>query len=226
MNYPIHKILFLVLLFIFAYGIGLFPVVVYAKFVFDILNLNNIIHLMASPFLIVVGFIIFVIGETISTGMIARIFQYEEGEFELNLDDNNMFKWLIYQMIYYPWGYFLYSLTIEPIKAIHLSLAGAKIGKNVNMGGFVADPCLFEIGDNSLIGGFCEILSHIGEKNKMIIKKVKIGKNCLIGEFSLIMPGVKMQDNSILGANSLAPKNKILKKNKVYGGTPAKVIKK
>jgi hypothetical protein len=225
MNYPMHKILFLLLVFIFAYGLGLLPLVFYLKFLLT-LDLNNIIHLFSFPFLLVFGFVIFVLGEIISTGLIASMFKYKEGVFELNLDDPNMFRWLVFQTIYYPMGYFLYSLTIEPLKAVHLALCGAKIGKNVNMGSFIADPCLFEVGDNSLLGGFGEVLSHVGEKGKMVIKRVKIGKNCLVGEFALIMPGVVMEDGSILGANGLATKNMVLKKGKMYGGTPAKVIKK
>jgi acetyltransferase-like isoleucine patch superfamily enzyme len=182
--------------------------------------------LLSLPFLLILGFIIFVLGEVFSTGLIARIFRYKEGNFKLNMDDPNTFKWLVYQTIYYPFGYFLYSLTVEPLKALHLRLCGAKIGNEVNVGGFIADPCLFEVGGNTTIGGFCEILGHSAERGKFIVKKVKIDKNCLVGEFSLILPGVRMEDGSILCANSLANKNKVLRGGKVYVGTPARLIKK
>lgn len=225
MKRPIHKTLLLLILFIFTYGIGLFPLIFFLKFLFT-LNLNNLIHLLSLPFLLILGFIIFVLGEVFSTGLIARIFRYKEGNFKLDMDDSGLFKWLAYQTIYYPLGYFLYSLTVEPLKALHLRLCGAKIGKYVNMGGFIADPCLFEVEDNTTIGGFCEILSHSAERGRLIVKKVKIGKNCLVGEFSLILPGVRMEDGSILCANSLANKNKVLREGKVYVGTPARLIKK
>lgn len=107
----------------------------------------------------------------------------------------------------------------------YLSIIGAKISKNVFFGGrgLIADPCVTEIGMNTLVGGGATILSHIGE-DKLIVKKVKIGKNCLIGTESLVMPGVVMEDNSILGAKSLATKNQVLKKGKIYGGVPAREI--
>ncbi|MCD6404023.1 MAG: hypothetical protein J7L59_02470 [Nanoarchaeota archaeon] len=227
MRYSLWKLLALFLLFIFTYSLGLIPLVFYIKFILSFLDLNDLIHLLSLPFLMVLGFVIFALGEILSTsGMIWLLrLKYGEGVYELSLDDPRMFKWLAYQTIYYPFGYFLYSLTVDPLKEIHLKLCGAKIGKNVTLGGFIADPCLFEVGDNTIIGGFCEILSHSAEGGKLIVKKVKIGRNCLVGEYSLVMPGVRMEDGSILGAHSLATKDQVLKRRKVYGGTPARLVK-
>ena len=72
--------------------------------------------------------------------------------------------------------------VLPPIKSFYLSLIGAKIGKNVFLAGeeWISDPCMIEIGDNTLIGGKSMILGHIGEE-KLVIKKTKIGRNCLIG---------------------------------------------
>ena len=39
-----------------------------------------------------------------------------------------------------------------------------------------------------------------------------------------IMPGVIMEDNSILAAGGVTIKNSLLQKNKIYGGNPAKEI--
>jgi acetyltransferase-like isoleucine patch superfamily enzyme len=35
------------------------------------------------------------------------------------------------------------------------------------------------------------------------------------------MPGVTMEDNTVLGGKSLVTKNKTLKKGNMYGGVPA-----
>ena len=225
MKWPIHKIIFLLFFSIISYGVGLFPLVFYLKFLRS-LNFDNLIHLLFFPFLLIFGFLIFLVGEIFSTGLFARIFRYKEGNFNLNMSDTKTFNWFVYQTIYYPLGYLLYCLAVEPLKVLHLRLCGAKIGKNVVMGGFIADPCLFEVGDSTIIGGFCEILSHSAERGKLIAKKVNVGKKCLVGEYSLILPGVKMEEGSILCANSMAHKNKILRKGKVYVGTPARQIKK
>ena len=38
------------------------------------------------------------------------------------------------------------------------------------------------------------------------------------------MPGVTMQDRSVIGAGALVPKNRVLEKNKIYVGNPAKEL--
>lgn len=58
--------------------------------------------------------------------------------------------------------------------------------------------------------------------DKRVIKKVKIGKNCLIGGDSLILPGVTTENNVIVGSKTLITKNKKLEEGKTYLGIPAK----
>ncbi|MCD6473912.1 MAG: gamma carbonic anhydrase family protein, partial [Thermoplasmata archaeon] len=65
---------------------------------------------------------------------------------------------------------------------------------------------------------------HIAEE-KLILKKTKIGKNCLVGGETFIMPGVIMEDNVVLGAKSFVPKGMHLKKGKTYAGIPARELK-
>ena len=68
------------------------------------------------------------------------------------------------------------------------------------------------------------ITGHLGEE-KLIVRKVKIGKNCLIGGESFIMPGVEIEDNVVVAAKSLVTKGKKLKSGKIYAGIPAKELK-
>lgn len=102
---------------------------------------------------------------------------------------------------------------------------GAAIGKNVILAGILSDPDLVEIGDNSTIGQDALILSHSIENGIIYIKNIKIGRNCLIGSRSLLMPGVVVEDNVIIGALTFIPKNKRLPKNTIWVGTPAREIK-
>ncbi len=56
-------------------------------------------------------------------------------------------------------------------------------------------------------------------------KKVKIGKNCWIGMNSVILPGVELGDNTIVGAGSIVTKSYV-DGNCVIAGNPAKLIRK
>ncbi len=87
----------------------------------------------------------------------------------------------------------------------------------------IHDPYLIEIGEQMMVGGWSHLLSHIGER-KLVMKKVTIGNNCLIGGFSVIMPGVVIEDNVTLGLHSVVIKDTRLEQGKFYAGTPAKEV--
>ena len=71
------------------------------------------------------------------------------------------------------------------------------------------------------IGSHCSIysISKIDKKQG----KVTLRKNCKIGSHSVVMPGVTVGENSILGAFS--PVNSNVPDNVVAVGVPARVIK-
>jgi len=78
------------------------------------------------------------------------------------------------------------------------------------------------IEDYVQIGSHCSIysVSTIDNKEGEVILK----KNCRIGSHSVIMPGVTVGENSIIGAFSFV--NKDIPENVVAVGVPAKVVKK
>ena len=55
------------------------------------------------------------------------------------------------------------------------------------------------------------------------LKKVVIGSNVWIGGNAVILPGVKIGDNSIVGAGSVVTKN--VEESTIVAGNPAKVIR-
>jgi len=60
-------------------------------------------------------------------------------------------------------------------------------------------------------------------ERKKYTKKVVIGDNVWIGENVIILPGVEIEDGSIIGAGSVVTKN--IQKNSIVLGNPAKVTK-
>lgn len=71
------------------------------------------------------------------------------------------------------------------------------------------------------IGPHCSILSLSTIDDKK--GKITLKKNCKIGAHSVIMPGVTIGENSIIGANSFVKGD--IPDNVVAFGTPAKVVK-
>jgi len=115
--------------------------------------------------------------------------------------------------------------TRSSINIFFYRLLGAKIGKNVIINTTcVYDVHLLEIGDNSVIGGDAAIIGHSAEGNKLIIAPVKIGRNVSIGQYTTVLPGAVIEDGAIIGAMSLVPKFKRVKKG-IWGGVPIRRIK-
>ena len=72
------------------------------------------------------------------------------------------------------------------------------------------------------IGSHCSIYSISTIDNKE--GQVKLKKNCKIGSHSVVMPGVTVGENAVVGAFSFV--NADVPDNEVVAGVPAKVIKK
>ena len=99
-----------------------------------------------------------------------------------------------------------------------------KLGENVEIGSFTVIGCEHgvEIEDNVKIGYHCVIISESTIDNKR--GKVLLKRNCRIGANSVIMPGVTIGENSIVGANSFVAMS--IPDSEMWAGSPAKFIKK
>ena len=98
-----------------------------------------------------------------------------------------------------------------------------KLGKNTEIGSFTVIDAKegVTIEDDVKIGWSCSIfsVSSIDRKKGRILLK----KGSKIGANSVIMPGVTIGINSVVGANSMV--NRDIPDNEIWVGTPAKKIK-
>ena len=78
------------------------------------------------------------------------------------------------------------------------------------------------VADEVQVGSHCSIYSHSSIDNKR--GPVTLKKNCKIGTHSTIMPNVTIGENSVVAAYSFVTKD--IPKNQVWGGIPAKLLKK
>jgi len=101
---------------------------------------------------------------------------------------------------------------------------GLKLGKYTDIGAFTYINAKFGvvIENNVQVGSHCSIYSISTIDNKK--GKIVLKKNCKIGAQTVIMPGVTVGENSIVGAFSFV--NKDIPANVVAFGIPVKIVKK
>lgn len=123
------------------------------------------------------------------------------------------------------------TYTVE--KAI---AAGMKVGENVSFidtPNFGSEPYLISIGNDTTISfdvafvnhdGGTRVIRHLPDENPetVIYNTIEIGNNCFIGCRCTILPGVKIGDNTIVGAGSVITRD--IPSNSVACGVPCKVI--
>jgi len=98
------------------------------------------------------------------------------------------------------------------------------LGYKTDIGAFTYINAKFgvTIEDFVQVGSHCSIYSHSTIDNKK--GQVTLKKNCKIGSHSVLMPGVTVGENAVIGAFSLV--NKDIPPGAVAFGIPAKIMKK
>jgi acetyltransferase-like isoleucine patch superfamily enzyme len=99
---------------------------------------------------------------------------------------------------------------------------GLKLGYKTDIGAFTYINAKngVVIEDFVQIGSHCSIYSESTIDNKR--GRVTLKKNCKIGSHSVVMPGVTIGENSIIGACSFV--NRDIPANEVWGGVPVKLL--
>ena len=139
--------------------------------------------------------------------------------------------------------YFMNSVLLSPIsprklRPLILKRIGCKVGKDVFIGSNLwidsghADMIILE--DHVHIAGECTLLCHQRNlsnyhqgddyaKLAYNIKSIHLKKGCLIGQRTMVMPGVTIGEGAIVGAYSLVTKD--IPAWTIATGRPAKVVR-
>ena len=121
---------------------------------------------------------------------------------------------------------------IEP--PFHSNWGGKHVhfGKNVyaNFGLTMVDDTHIYVGDGTMFGPNCVIAtaghpidSELRARQLQFNMPVHIGKNCWLGAGVLVMPGITIGDNSVIGAGSVVTKD--IPANVIAVGNPCKVLR-
>ncbi|MBY9012774.1 MAG: hypothetical protein KGD70_10410 [Candidatus Lokiarchaeota archaeon] len=115
------------------------------------------------------------------------------------------------------------ALPLPWLDIIAYRFFGTKVGKSVVLYEGYVDPEFVEIGDFTMTSLNICIFSHLIYQDKVLIKKVKVGKACVVGPHTIISPGTVMEDFAVLGVNSYTKINQNLEGNLIHVGTPVSI---
>ena len=121
---------------------------------------------------------------------------------------------------------------IEP--PFHANFGGKHChwGKNVyaNFNLTMVDDTHIYVGDNTMLGPNVvlataghPILPSLREKAYQYNAPVRIGKNCWLGAGVIVLPGVTIGDNTVIGAGSVVTKD--IPANVVAAGNPCRILR-
>lgn len=151
----------------------------------------------------------------------------EEGEYAIHEYSWTLVRWASYNASISVVRIFCgEAMRATALWTYYLKANGAKIGKGVYVNtARLNDHNLLVLEEKAVVGGDAKLIAHLAENGRVKAKRVILRKRATIGVNSVVGPGVEIGENSAVGAMSFVPKNTIIPANEVWGGVPARVIK-
>ncbi len=111
---------------------------------------------------------------------------------------------------------------------VHIASGAKLIGgrnSNISIGEFstLAPNVVIAAGSDDYISGIASPLVPIEYKGNVQIGNITLGRHCIVGSNSTILPNVRLEDGAAVGAQSLVKGD--IPAWSLYGGIPARHIK-
>lgn len=204
------------------------PTIILIWFFWQFFPTLNLVFYILFPFIFFSGLLLLLFSSII----VAKIFLFitnifhkpKEGVFKRNRYDKDYCYWSLRAVIK-KWPIWLARQLYLPIFEILIfKIFGVKTSFSNSLYEGWVDCEFVKFGKNVKIGQGSFIASNIIIKDKLIVKKVCIRDNVIIGAHAIVLPGTIIESNTILDALSMTKINQILETNTIYRGTPAKKI--
>lgn len=166
------------------------------------------------------GYFVFGFSLLIVAAVLSGVFRLRLREGTYPLASLGTLQWYVVNALQFlVWSLFGDFLLLTPFAALFYRLMGAKLGLNVQINSkYCADLSLLEIGDEAVIGGHATVIAHAFEREGLLLKKVRIGRQAIIGLNAIILPGVEVGERAVVGAGIFVPKDTVIAPGTTYLG--------
>jgi len=205
-------------------GLAVLPGVALCYYLWTHLQAHSLqLRLLMLSFGIAAAFFLYGITLMIVAAISRIIFRLNLQEGEYRIPSWGVFKWLFANSLYVVVAAtFMDFILLTPLANIFYRIMGAKVGKNAQINSkFCADVSLLEVGDDAVIGGHATVICHSFERQRLVLKKVKIGKKAIVGLNAVILPGCDIGEGALIAAGAVLSRNTHVEPRDVYCGVPA-----
>ena len=130
------------------------------------------------------------------------------------------FRWWFVRLFHGPPSIFAGT----PLMPIYLRLMGSKVGRDCYIGTRnIQIFDLISIGDKTSIGLDTQLLGYTVEDGYLVLGKVEIGSECYVGTHSVLCPGTKMENGSMLLEQSMISEGVTIPSGESWSGAPASI---
>jgi acetyltransferase-like isoleucine patch superfamily enzyme len=188
----------------------------------------DLVFFVLFPFVLIFGIIILIINSAI----IARFFlivinlfhKPSEGIFTKEKNNRGYCFWSLRALVRKWPTWLARQFSLPFLEIFVLKILGLKTSFSNSLCDGWVDCEFIEFGKNVKVGQGSFVVSNLIIKDKLIIKKISIQDNVIIGAHSILLPGTIIEKNTILDTLSMTLVNQHLENDSVYRGVPAKKI--
>ena len=212
------------IIYIFIIWFSFIPDFFLILFLVSIMNFDWILFI-TFPIILIVLYMLFILSALFFSWIALKfvnLFHYpKEGVFLRTMKDKDYRAWIKRAVIRKFPIWLCHNVPFPWVDILAFKVFGNHVKFTTPLYDAWVDSEFLEIGKGSTIGQGAVIMTSMITTEFLIIKRVKIGKNCLIGGHSVVAPGTILQDNVLLGALSSTQVSQELESGWVYMGSPA-----
>jgi serine acetyltransferase len=147
------------------------------------------------------------------------------GEGMIAMDDSRFTYWKLYTVLYEFGCGALKPFTVMFLRPVVQSLFGARIGKDIALGGKLVDPHLICLEDGAIIGEGSVVTAHAINSGSLLLAPVLIQRGATIGVGAVVYPGVTVGESAVVAANAVVRSGTRIPAGEFWGGVPARCLR-